>query len=89
MLGIDGFALARRIAANHVVLDCAATQVWTLKESLRKAGAPCTQPISLSSVFPDGWAVLRSGDFKAATFHTKLQESSADVIFGFVIGGAR
>jgi enediyne polyketide synthase len=93
MLGAEGFALARRIAANHVSLDCAATQVWTLKESLRKAGAACTQAMSLCSVFPDGWAVFCSsqqeGALRAATVHTRLRETGAEVAFGFLTGGAR
>ncbi|HZD94683.1 MAG TPA: polyketide synthase dehydratase domain-containing protein, partial [Candidatus Sulfotelmatobacter sp.] len=86
MLGAEEFALARLMASNHISLDCAATQVWTLKEGLRKAGAPPGQPTSLSSVSNDGWSSFHAGGFRAATFYARIQESSVDVVFGFVIG---
>jgi enediyne polyketide synthase len=103
LLGPEEFALARQIAAYHVPLDVAATQVWTLKESLRKAGASLLQTLLLSSISPDGWSIFstscpgkntRTGDadcggFQAAAFHARLQDGGADAdfIFGFVLGG--
>jgi enediyne polyketide synthase len=93
LLGAREFALARQIAANHVPLDRAAAQVWTLKESLRKAGAPFTQALSLVSVSPDGWTVFSGGGCKAAAFHARIEASGKDkdveLAFGFVMGGAQ
>ena len=88
LLGAEGFALARQIAAHHVPLEVAATQVWCLKEAFRKAGAALAHPLSLSSVLPDGWTLFHAGGFKAAAFHTLLQETGARAAFAFVIAGA-
>lgn len=86
LLGAQEFALAQVFAeASKSSLDNAATQVWGLKEALRKAGACFDQPISLASFAPDDWAVFTSGGFKAATFHTCIEESAAPLGFAFAI----
>jgi enediyne polyketide synthase len=86
LLEAEGFALAKALAgASRAPLDDAATQVWTLKESLRKAGASFSQPMRLSSWSPDGWASFSAGEFKAATFRTEIEETKSAVAFGFVI----
>jgi enediyne polyketide synthase len=89
MLGAEEFALAQQLShAAESSLDCAATQIWTLKESLRKAGAACTQHISLVSALPDGWASFSAGKFSAAAFHARIEEHNPAFAFGFVIGNA-
>jgi enediyne polyketide synthase len=86
LLGAEEFALAQLLAgASTMPLDHAATQVWTLKEGLRKAGAGFMQPMCLSSWSPDGWASFSAGGFRAATFCTQIEEGKSDFAFGFVI----
>jgi hypothetical protein len=70
------------------VLDCAATQMWALKEGRRKAGAALTQSISLVSSSPDGWGLFSAGSFRAAAFHARLQEYGVDFAFAFVLNCA-
>ncbi|MGC2695097.1 MAG: SDR family NAD(P)-dependent oxidoreductase [Candidatus Angelobacter sp.] len=89
LLGHKGHALAIWLANElKVTLDMAATQIWTLKESLRKAGASLMQPISFMSRSPDGWATFSAGGFRAATFHTRIEEAEHAVAFGFVVKSA-
>jgi enediyne polyketide synthase len=86
LLEAEGFALAKALAgASKTLLDDAATQVWSLKESLRKAGSSFSQPMCLSSWSPDGWASFSAGGFKATTFRTEIEEGKSAFAFGFVI----
>ncbi|HLK54835.1 MAG TPA: polyketide synthase dehydratase domain-containing protein, partial [Candidatus Angelobacter sp.] len=86
LLGAEDFALARLLAGEAKgSLDIAATQVWTLKESLRKVGASFGQPMSLKSYAPDGWTSFSSGRFTAATFHAKIKDTDPAFAFGFVL----
>ena len=86
LLGAEEFILARLLSREaNISLDIAATQVWTLKESLRKAGASFGQALSLSAHSADGWANFSSGTFTAATFHTKIKDTDAAYAFGFVL----
>ena len=86
LLGVEDFALAMLLADEaKASLEIAATQVWTLKESLRKAGAGFGQPMALKSCSPDGWASFSSGRFTAATFHTKIKDAPTAFAFGFVL----
>jgi enediyne polyketide synthase len=101
LLGAEQFALARQVAAHHAPLDCAATEVWTLKESLRKAGAALTQPLLLSSALPDGWSIFSTsqparniragapdcdGGYQAAAFHARLQDDGGSAGADFILG---
>ncbi len=47
--------------------DTAATRIWTVLESLKKAGQPDDAPLVLAETTKDGWVVLRSGPHLAAT----------------------
>jgi enediyne polyketide synthase len=86
LLGTEGLALAKAlVGASKASFDDAAMQVWTLQESLRKAGASFAQPMCLSSCSPDGWASFSAGVFKAATFRTQIEEAKSAFAFGFVI----
>ncbi len=86
LLGPREFSLAQAVAeACKSSLDEAATQVWSLQESLRKAGYGLDQPLGLKSCSPDGWVIFSAGSLKAATFHTCHKDSSAPLAFAFVI----
>jgi enediyne polyketide synthase len=86
LLGAQGFALAQVLAdTSRSSLEDAATQVWSLKEALRKAGSCIDQPICLGSYSPDGWAIFSAGGFKAATFSTCIEGCPDPLGFAFVI----
>jgi enediyne polyketide synthase len=90
LLGRDDFALARLLADQSIAgFDIAASQIWSLKESLRKAGAGFGQPMSLSSCSPDGWATFSSSGLTATTFHASIADAGAAFAFGFVLRGTR
>jgi enediyne polyketide synthase len=85
LLGPEESALARRLAGvSHGVFDNAATQVWALKESLRKAGCSFSPPMCFCSSSPDGWASFSAGRFNGVTFCTQIA-GAATFAFGFVI----
>lgn len=85
LLGAREFALAETLAgASESSLEQAATQIWSLQESLRKAGCSFDQPICLASCSPEGWAIFSAGTLKAATFHTCIEDSPAPLAFAFV-----
>jgi enediyne polyketide synthase len=86
LLGKEDFALATLLASeSKTSFDIAATQVWTLKESLRKAGGAFEQPISFKSCSIDGWNLFSAGGFNAATFHTNIKDTHSAFAFGFVL----
>lgn len=90
LLGAEYFALATLLSSeSKAPFDDAVTQIWTLKESLRKAGANFGQPLSLNSYSADGWASFSAGKFIAATFHTHIQGTDLGFAFGFVLQGTR
>jgi enediyne polyketide synthase len=85
LLGRQGFDLAEHIVKQcNIALDRAATQVWTLKEALRKSGASFSQPLRLVSATPDDWGFFSAGGFSAATFHTIIEDLDAAFAFAFV-----
>jgi enediyne polyketide synthase len=86
LLGVEEFALAELLAGESKgSFNDAATQVWTLKESLRKAGSSFGQSMSLSARSTDGWASFSARGFTAATFKTVIEGSA--FAFGFVLQG--
>jgi hypothetical protein len=86
LLGTEHFTLAQELAsASGASMNQAATQIWALKESLRKAGACFTQPVSLISCSSGDWASFSAGAFKCATVHAQVEEAGAVVAFAFVI----
>jgi hypothetical protein len=76
--------LAEKTGAS---LDRAATQLWTVKESLRKAGAAFTQPLRIGSS-AGGWTAFSAGSFRAATFPARIKDHTPEFALGFV-GSAR
>jgi enediyne polyketide synthase len=82
----ESYALATLMAEkSRIPLDAAATQAWTLKESLRKASANGCQTLRLQAVFSEHWATLSGNGFTAATFHTRPSGTSGQIAFSFVI----
>jgi enediyne polyketide synthase len=85
LLGVEYFTLAQQLTdASGKSIHQAATQIWALKESLRKAGACFTQPVSFMSCSAGNWARLSAGAFKAATIQAQIEDGGA-VAFAFVI----
>ena len=90
LLGANEFTLAQWLADSaKVSLDNAATQIWSLKEALKKGGAGVDQPVSFTSCSSDGWAIFSAGEFSAASFHTRIQEIPASLTFAFAIRANR
>ena len=86
LLGTEEFALAKLLADEaKAPFDIAATQIWALKESLRKAGASFGQTMSFKSCSSDGWASFSRGKFTAATFPAKIKDTGSTFAFGFVL----
>jgi enediyne polyketide synthase len=85
LLGEQWLSLAQMIASGSAIpLDQSATQVWALKESLRKCGAAFDQYLQIDTQTSDGWTILSSGELQAATFATSIQGVQDRVAFGFV-----
>ncbi|HEX9255178.1 MAG TPA: SDR family NAD(P)-dependent oxidoreductase, partial [Candidatus Angelobacter sp.] len=86
LLGAEHFTLAQQLAsASGASIHQAATQLWALKESLRKAGARFTQPVSFTSCSTGNWASFSAGAFKGATMQAKIEEAGGAVALAFVI----
>jgi enediyne polyketide synthase len=86
LLGPREFALAQTLAdVSKSSLKEASTMIWSLQESLRKAGCSLDQPICLSSCSSENWTLFSAGPFKAATFHARLEEFPTSLAFAFVI----
>lgn len=85
LLGTDGFASAQKIAGDgRTAIECAAAQIWTLQESLRKAGACVTSGLTVHSQSPDGWTTCSSGTFHAVAFSARVEEGGP-IALGFVV----
>jgi enediyne polyketide synthase len=85
LLGEQWFSVARLVAAEtNIPLQDAATQVWTLKESLRKCGAAFDQHLQLNTQTTDGWTIFSSRELWAATFRTSIQGFEERFAFAFV-----
>jgi enediyne polyketide synthase len=84
LLGPKAYELARLIAAQSGESEStAATRVWTILESIKKAGANVTAPAMLDSITGDGWALLQSGDFRIASFVATLGEAGKSLALTF------
>jgi enediyne polyketide synthase len=85
LLGEQWLSLAQMIASGSAIpLDQSATQVWALKESLRKCGAAFDQYLQIDTQTSDGWTILSSGELQAAIFGTSIQGFQDKVAFAFV-----
>lgn len=84
LLTPQAYELARLIATQSGESEStAATRVWTIVESLKKAGASVTAATVLDSIVGDGWIALRSGEFRIASFVAKLGDSGKQVALTF------
>jgi enediyne polyketide synthase len=69
LLGEERFGLAEAVAVEaREDFDAAATRVWAVGESVKKAGAAPSQPVVLSEVRADGRVLFSAGRLTAATF---------------------
>jgi enediyne polyketide synthase len=85
LLGKQWLSVAQMIASeSDIALDQSATQVWALKESLRKCGAAFDQSLQIDTETSDGWTILSSGKWQAATFLTSIHGFQDKVAFAFV-----
>jgi enediyne polyketide synthase len=85
LLGEQWLSMTQMIATeNDIPLDQSATQVWALKESLRKCGAALDQSLQIDTQTSDGWTILSSGEWQAATFLTTIQVFPDKIAFAFV-----
>jgi enediyne polyketide synthase len=85
LLGEQWLSLAQMIATeSKIPIKNAATQVWTLKESLRKCGAAFDQHLQMQTRTSDGWTILSSAGLHAATFSTSVQSSEEKMAFAFL-----
>jgi enediyne polyketide synthase len=85
LLGEQWLSVAQMIASeSDTPLNQPATQVWALKESLRKCGAALDQSLQIDRQTSDGWTILSSGEWQGATFLTSIQGFPDKVAFAFV-----
>jgi enediyne polyketide synthase len=85
LLGEHWLSLAQMTRAeSNIPMQDAATQVWTLKESLRKCGASFDQHLQIQTRTSDGWTILSSEGLQAATFRTSVQGSEDGIAFAFL-----
>jgi enediyne polyketide synthase len=74
--------LGAELGEDH---DLACTRIWTAVEALQKAGAAADAPLTWQPPAPAGWAVLRSGDLKIATFATAVRAVGPPVVFAVLL----
>ncbi|HEX8089104.1 MAG TPA: hypothetical protein VF762_09650, partial [Blastocatellia bacterium] len=87
LLGQERFKLAELIARERGEgLDISSTRVWAAGESLRKASALVMSPLIFSSTAPDGWVMLRSGNFSIATYLTKIRSTIPKMVLAILVG---
>ncbi len=85
LLGEEWFSVAHMMTTeNDIPPQDAATQVWSLKESLRKSGAAFDQQLQINGQTQDDWTILSSGELQAATFRTSIQGLEGKFAFAFV-----
>jgi hypothetical protein len=85
LLGERWLSVAQTIATEtNSSLQGAATQVWALKESLRKSGAAFDQHLQINTSTADGWTIFSSGKLQAATCRLSIQGFEDEVAFAFV-----
>ena len=87
LLGAEGLALARQLAAHGEPLATAATRVWGAIECLRKTGRVLVEPLTADALSLDlgpgaeRWVSLRSGGARIAGFATRLRDLAEPVVF--------
>jgi enediyne polyketide synthase len=85
LLGEQWFSVAQMIASeSNISFQDAAAQVWALKESLRKCGAPFDQHLQIDTQTPDGWTTFSSDKLQGATLRISIQGFEEKFVFAFV-----
>jgi len=88
ILGAERFALAEVISHEaQETLDRAATRVWTSVECLKKAGAGILAPLVFTTVAPNGWILLTSGDLKIASGVVQRDGAKEELAIALLTGG--
>ena len=86
LLGRERWSLAERLVDERAEdLDQAATRVWTALESFKKAGLPVDAPMRLDADGSDGWSLLRSGRYTAATVVVATRSSDLPLTLAVAI----
>lgn len=89
LVGSDGLALARRLAAARgESLPVAVARVYGAMESVRRSGQVPGTVTEATGTWPDQWVVLRSGGMTIASFATRLQWVVPPVVFTILAGEA-
>lgn len=68
-------------------LDTSATRVWTVAESLIKAGAALLAPLTLVDDIGDGWLRFQSGERVILSWKTRIAGRSEPIAMAFAGGG--
>jgi enediyne polyketide synthase len=87
LLGEDYTLVDILCRESKASFDDASTQIWTVKESLRKAGTCFNQPLTFNSCSADGWTSFAAGKFVAASCQAKIAGTDSSFAFGFVLQG--
>jgi enediyne polyketide synthase len=59
--------------------NTSATRLWTVRESLKKAGADMDTPLTIESPVDNGWVVLRAGHQRIASYVASMQNTDSPV----------
>lgn len=83
LLGSDRLPLVDLVMRDAgEALDTAATRVWVMAESLKKAGAAVNEPLVLVAAPRDGWVLFQAGQFHGATLDAAGQQAGARLVLG-------
>ena len=87
LLGESGCDLAESIARERSeMFDITACRLWTIRECLKKAGAPVEAPLVQEAAAEDGWLVLRSGDLAIASYLIAVHGIKEPMAVAFAVG---
>jgi enediyne polyketide synthase len=76
VLGPERFRLAEFLSLQHrEELGVAASRIWTAAECLKKAGLSPDAPLVFDRAAEDGWVVLKSGRWSAASYVARIDGS--------------
>jgi enediyne polyketide synthase len=65
--------------------DVAATRVWTVMESLKKAGAMPDTPLVLEEIAGDGWTLISAGSLACATGRLTVAGCDRPLVIGLAV----
>ncbi|GCE15780.1 type I polyketide synthase [Tengunoibacter tsumagoiensis] len=86
LLGEEGYQLASHLSTQgDEELDSLATRVWTVHESLKKAGAMVKTPVLFQTTYDSGWYLFTAGTFQIATYRTMISGLTAPIIVAICV----